>query len=171
MRAGIVKPSEMSFWAELLLTVLLMMALMIVVVSIADAIAAALPERWDHLGHEAIEERAPVLGKNILGTKSISTPGPAAGASLSRRALTDPASTRSSVNVGGNPMRRPTAAAAGDLVAVVTDQGQLLEKIQQLEPELAGATQDVFNVSATRPSSSNRSRSCATAGGAPVRID
>jgi hypothetical protein len=98
MRAGIVKPLEMSFWAELLLTVLLMMALMIVVVSIADAIAAELPERWDHLGHEAIEERAPVLGKEH--TRHEEHPH---------------------VNVGGNPMRRPTAAAAGDLVAVVTD--------------------------------------------------
>jgi hypothetical protein len=56
----------MSYWAELLLTVLVMVALMIVVVSIADAIAAELPERWDHLGHEAIEERAPVLGHEVL---------------------------------------------------------------------------------------------------------
>ena len=101
MRAGIVKPSGMSFWAELLLTVLLMMALMIVVVSIADAIAAELPERWDHLGHEAIEERAPVLGKE-------------------------------------HPMRRPTAAAAGDLVAVVTDQASFSKRpiIKQPEPVL-----------------------------------
>jgi hypothetical protein len=66
MRAGSVKPSEMSYWAELLLTVLVMVALMIVVVSIADAIAAELPERWDHLGHEAIEERAPVLGHEVI---------------------------------------------------------------------------------------------------------
>ena len=69
MRAGSVKPSEMSYWAQLLLTVLLMMALMIVVVSIVDAIAAELPERWDHLGHEAIEERAPARRSETLAQR------------------------------------------------------------------------------------------------------